>query len=182
MPDTVIGLVHEEQMSVGRPALGGKRFGAFTDVRNQEKERLKHLVRSFASSALRGVPCSIVDLKTGQVVDGEYSIDRTLRSFALTPTGWRSAKGPGSATFEISRITDVCGSQAFSASTSAADLEELQTARRLSPAESDRLVILGYQDRQGTKRLAALLEADREARDSFANCMNVLRLYAEVLS
>eukprot|EP00930_Biecheleria_cincta_P057487 TRINITY_DN4341_c0_g1_i1.p1 TRINITY_DN4341_c0_g1~~TRINITY_DN4341_c0_g1_i1.p1 ORF type:complete len:202 (+),score=33.71 TRINITY_DN4341_c0_g1_i1:136-741(+) len=139
------------------------------DARQQEKARLKMLVRTFTSTAIRGVHCSRVDLKTGKLDLAEYSLDRFLRVFSVRPI--EAPNGARPETLEVSRIVEVMHGL---------DLpQDIELPASLGDTMRQRLVVLRYEG-LGQLQDLALLEADTQDCENFLTCMNILRLYSEV--
>lgn len=143
------------------------------DMRQAEKARLKLMVRSFASNAVRGIQCEIVDLDTGRVEAAQYNIDRSLRMFTLTPSN--PVGSAMESIFSIARITDVFKDEDVSAFSDGAPLGFV----KLSEASRKRLVVLRHTVDQDRICLVGFLEPDSVSRETFITCMNILRLYAE---
>mmetsp|Transcript_117182 Transcript_117182/g.250404 ORF Transcript_117182/g.250404 Transcript_117182/m.250404 type:complete len:196 (-) Transcript_117182:84-671(-) len=135
--------------------------------RRQEKARLKLMVRSFSSSAVRGVRCSVVNLQSGSIELGEYSIDRDLGELTLGPVDGRNI------TFGIGSIADVFREQDL------APALRTPALSRVSEDKRSRMVVIQYLGDDKQSCLVALLEADRRACETFVTCLNILRLYAE---
>merc|ERR1719491_626246 len=53
------------------------------DLRQDEKARLKLMVRTFASEAMNGVPCTALNLETGETTPAVYLIDRGMTELTL---------------------------------------------------------------------------------------------------
>lgn len=143
------------------------------DVRQAEKARLKLMVRSFASSAVRGITCETVDFETGRVESAIYMIDRSLKTLTLQPANCSATLKE--ATFRISRISDVLKDD---------DLKALPGGMppglsMLTEANRKRLVAIRYEDDDGKFALIGILEADAVVQDTFIKCMSILRLYSE---
>eukprot|EP00931_Biecheleriopsis_adriatica_P034697 TRINITY_DN20020_c0_g1_i1.p1 TRINITY_DN20020_c0_g1~~TRINITY_DN20020_c0_g1_i1.p1 ORF type:complete len:188 (+),score=39.05 TRINITY_DN20020_c0_g1_i1:78-641(+) len=147
---------------------GAKGFELISeDARQQEKARLKLLVRSFTSTAIRGVPCQLVDLQSGKTDFAEYSIDRWLRVFTI-----RVQSTKGQTNVEISRIVEVMHGQDLPSDVSVPDC--------IGDGMRQRMIVLRYQtDARETKDIA-FLEGNAETSETCLTCLNILRLYSEV--
>lgn len=135
------------------------------DVRKEEKAQLKLLVRNFTSSAIRGVDCSKVDLKTGSIQKGRYTIDRWLRFLTLEA-------GAVSEKIEICRLTEVSLAKELPLDGLPDGLEALRPC----------LLLLRFADATEIAKEVAISEADEASCETFVTCMKILRLYAQVNS
>eukprot|EP00933_Yihiella_yeosuensis_P020065 TRINITY_DN16180_c0_g1_i1.p1 TRINITY_DN16180_c0_g1~~TRINITY_DN16180_c0_g1_i1.p1 ORF type:complete len:206 (+),score=19.48 TRINITY_DN16180_c0_g1_i1:78-695(+) len=139
------------------------------DVRQQEKARLKLLVRNFTSTAIRGVACSIIDLATGRIDLAEYTIDRLLKTLTMR---FIDNRGLPEKKLEIQRITEVLHGQDLPVS--------VKLPETVTEAQRARLLIVRYLNATGADNELAFLEADTLGSENFLTCMNILRLYSEV--
>mmetsp|Transcript_18572 Transcript_18572/g.39758 ORF Transcript_18572/g.39758 Transcript_18572/m.39758 type:complete len:239 (+) Transcript_18572:540-1256(+) len=172
----------------------------------EQRLRLKVLVQNFASSAIQGKPCYLLDLSTGANEVGTYSLDSNLRTLTLTKTGsLTSVSASGStestaATTSSSSPSTGKSEKHWQKAINLTDLQEVVQASDLSgtyrtPALKaleeaiwPRLVILKYQE-SGTAAgdmgappcFLGLIMENPQACETFATCLHILRFYAEVV-
>ncbi|CAJ1419688.1 unnamed protein product [Effrenium voratum] len=126
-----------------------------------EKARLQEFVKDFAKCAIRGVPCRVLDPKTGQTEEAAYFLDPQIQRMML-----KRPQTPETvlASIRVENIKDVVDADAG-------------VSQAISKAEADRLAVLTF--RNGEPSIF-LLEGTVVDRDRFVMCVKILRLYAQM--
>lgn len=147
--------------------------------RDQERVRLRELMKAFVHRGMGGVACEVVDA-SGRVSTGLYSIDERLScmSFELPPRsdGEGTEEHGGSPPYHIvpfSLVTEVCRPEDGEGAFGEATLQALDEDRR------KRLVKLIYRTETGASNHLCFLEATNTDRQRFITCVRILRRYMD---
>lgn len=147
-------------------------------ARMEETARIRGLVSDWSIRASKGASCHLLDLDSGRLEPGRYSLDRLLRTFTVSPLD--PCAGALHAAVDISAISEVFADEDLSSMGDGPSGVAL-----LSEQEIQRLVLLRYKTGKARQHsqpdgLMGILEANREARDLFMTCINVLWQYAQI--
>lgn len=147
--------------------------------RNEQRNQLRCLVHKFTADALRGVGCTVVDIKTRRHLEAIYKLDGSVSwlRFARRDGGTLLAEVPLT---RIQRVTAY-------AELEPAEQEEVGSCVHDDARHSLLLVQAGYKpgvrQRSGLGptpvRLFLMIE-DAVLRESFCTCIEILRLYSTI--
>lgn len=144
----------------------------------EEKARIRGLVSEWSMRASKGASCHLLDLDSGSLEPGRYSLDRLLRILKVSPVD--ACASALQTVVDISAINEVFADEDLGSMS----VDAPNGVALLSEQERRRLVLIRY--KAGRTRhsqhagIMGILEANREARDLFITCINVLWHYAQV--
>lgn len=147
------------------------------DLRQDEKARLKLMVRTFASEAMNGVPCTALNLDTGETAPAVYLIDRSMTELTLRPNV--SIERLAARSLRFSSINDVLRHKDLADHSS---LRSMHGIASLSAAHRQQLVVVLFVKDDGRDGFMGFLQEDSQTRDAFVTSLNILRVYREVLA
>mmetsp|Transcript_49590 Transcript_49590/g.130749 ORF Transcript_49590/g.130749 Transcript_49590/m.130749 type:complete len:205 (-) Transcript_49590:318-932(-) len=135
-----------------------------SDEKQREKEKFYRLVREFAKATTRstGEPCGLFLAPGDTLVDGSYSIDKTLKVFSAKP-----AKGQAHV-FDLQQIQNISRDPA-----EAGHPAGVERVARDNLAE--RYVGVTYLDASGATQSIGLVLATPYERERFFVCVKILR-------
>lgn len=125
-------------------------------------QKVQQLVKEFAKCAVRGIPCELIDGKTGDKYPATYFIDQFLQRLTLAP----DAVGGPQCVAAIAQIRDMHDY--------GANFPEVVRSS-LSGEIKDRVLMIVFSDDTPP---AFVVEASSVDRDRFMMCVKILRLYA----
>eukprot|EP00931_Biecheleriopsis_adriatica_P074140 TRINITY_DN48267_c0_g1_i1.p1 TRINITY_DN48267_c0_g1~~TRINITY_DN48267_c0_g1_i1.p1 ORF type:complete len:219 (-),score=47.85 TRINITY_DN48267_c0_g1_i1:88-744(-) len=141
------------------------------EEKEQEKVRLQTLVNGFAKKAVRGCPCVYFKEGSAERMSTHYRIDKSLEYLVLL--GPKEA-GPAEVTCPVAAIQDI-----YSLLEDGAHCFPQAVISQLSPEESDLLLMVVFCNNEGKLFRFCLLEASKESRDIFLECLRILCIYAQ---
>lgn len=158
---------------LSEPGDGPERAGSLLPPRPPDTvENLQKVVNAFASDAIRGRPCKIINSK-GACLDTEYRLDNSLQNLLVfTPGANRSSV---EVHCNIGRIQDIHtyagdGPSCFEP----AVIQSVGNERDL-----ENLMMATFMDTAGVATCFCLVEVSSDRRDAFLQSMRVLGIYAQ---
>mmetsp|Transcript_56989 Transcript_56989/g.125001 ORF Transcript_56989/g.125001 Transcript_56989/m.125001 type:complete len:204 (-) Transcript_56989:287-898(-) len=135
-----------------------------TEDKQREKEKFYRLVREFAKATTRstGEPCGLLISPAETMVDGSYSIDKTLKVFSAKPAIGQAH------VFELQQIQDIYRDPA-----EAGHPAGVENVARDNLGE--RYVGVTYLDASGGAQSIGLVLATPYERERFFVCVKILR-------
>lgn len=147
--------------------------------RQQERQRLRDLMKVFAQRGMQGVPIHLADEVSGALVPASYHIDERLQSISFSAEESPTVRLSGSASHSsnIEQIVEIVQAQ------DASPHLELGAWDQLSDMERRRLLVLTYSiEPPGSiepleHRKVCFLEATEDESKNFVICIRILRRY-----
>jgi len=136
---------------------------------DQEKERLKLVVRRFVHQALRGCQCTYIDEGTGLRVSTEYRVDMKLTSLIIVPM-----PGLKPITCAFDHIEDI-----FSIKDDGEDAFPTRVLAALKPGEKELLQMVRFRGDRDELLSFCVIEESMAARDAFMESVRVLCMYGQ---
>mmetsp|Transcript_49940 Transcript_49940/g.79024 ORF Transcript_49940/g.79024 Transcript_49940/m.79024 type:complete len:220 (-) Transcript_49940:140-799(-) len=141
------------------------------EEKEAEKARLQQLVNSFAKKAVRGCPCTYLKESTGERLNTQYRIDKSLEYLIVVSD---QDANRAEVTCPISSIEDI-----YSLVEDGAECFPTEVVSKLSSEEQSLLLMVVYRGGQSKMFRFCLLEQTASSRDIFLECLRILCIYAQ---
>jgi len=156
---------------------GGRSPRSSSLQEEEERARLRELMKIFVTRGMQGVECELLDEASGTLRLSAYRIDERLRSLAFQPSGPSQGENDGrSADRHIVKFAEV--SEVLRTPDADTRLPEA-SLRVLSEEQRRRLVVLIHGPEWDKPRHVAFLEASEQDRQKFLTCVRILRRYMD---
>eukprot|EP00933_Yihiella_yeosuensis_P052523 TRINITY_DN50619_c0_g1_i1.p1 TRINITY_DN50619_c0_g1~~TRINITY_DN50619_c0_g1_i1.p1 ORF type:complete len:244 (-),score=49.85 TRINITY_DN50619_c0_g1_i1:125-856(-) len=170
--EDVVDEVHESPARSKGPPLSAR------ELREQERDRLRKLMKDFANRGMQGVPVKILNEGSESLEDGLYRIDDRLTGITFMNDLSPNRSGGGSShTVLVEQVVEVSYAQDVALHLATGSWESL------SKSEQQRLLVLSYSiDPPGSPppletRKVLFLEKDEADAKMFLTCVRILRRY-----
>jgi hypothetical protein len=144
------------------------------DKVDRKLDNLKKDVMDFTDRGVEGVLCTILRERSLERLAGSYCLEENAKYIIFLSGDTLQTE---ELIMPVKELVNV-----FTLETDGENCFPPAILGILEPGEAERLIMLGFSTKGSDKKTRfCFLETDREARDTFARCMKVLSVYAQIL-